>query len=403
MSNTEEKSVIIKILALYLLTTAIFLSILFGLYYDRGYGLIIHEKANDLREDFVAINRVIDKYGKFDTATLEEIKTLNLNTDFMISDKQGNVLYNHLDLPKPSKKLKKNGIYVSKGYIVIDFGSFKHHKHHKKISPIPPSFGYKIVMKGDAITPEIWGLRVKTAGFLLLCLLGVGLIAYFLLKLSLKPLQDKITFLDRFIKDTTHEINTPVSVILMSIERLNPQNIPGDDFKKINRIHIAAKTIASIYQNLVLHSFSPNTGQKNPINIQEILEQRLEFFTPLFAHKNLKIQTFLHPATIEANKDGVGCIIDNLLSNAVKYNKKGGEITIRLEPHCLSIQDSGCGMSEAEVHKIFERYARCNPSQGGFGIGLSLVGELCKHYGIEIKCQSEIGKGSAFLLRWQKA
>ncbi|PAF47978.1 hypothetical protein BKH41_06395 [Helicobacter sp. 12S02232-10] len=405
MSNYEERSVMVKILLLYLLTTAIFLSILFSLYYNRGYDLIIHEKANDLREDYAALSRVIDKNGKFDEKVFEEIKTLDLNTNFMIYDKSGNLLYDHLGMELPKNKIKKSGIYVSSGYILIDFNPIRRHKHHKKnsFSSPPSSFDYQIIMRGDCVISDIWHLRLKTMGFLLLCLSGVGFIAYFLLKLSLKPLKDKIAFLNRFIKDTTHEINTPVSVILMSIERLNKAKIADDDLKKFNRIHIAAKTIANVYQNLVLHNFSENVGQKICIDIKEILEQRLDFFTPLFAHKNLNIKTSLDSAKIYANKDGIRCIIDNLLSNAVKYNKKGGEIKIKLEPFCLSVSDSGCGINEKETRKIFERYTRCNTSQGGFGIGLALVGELCCCYGIEIECKSRIGEGSTFFLRWQKS
>ncbi|PAF46531.1 hypothetical protein BKH46_07250 [Helicobacter sp. 12S02634-8] len=403
MSNAEERSVITKILSLYLLTTFIFLSILFGLYYNKGYDGIIHDKANDLREDFVGLTRIIDRSGKFDTAVFKKVQALGLNLEFIIYDKSGKVLYDGLGLKldkKKFKKIRKNGAYVVDGYVLIDFNPLIRYKHHKNIYPFtpPPSFDYQIVMKGAYIVPEIWSLRLMTAGLLLLCLLCVGVVAYFLLWLSLRPLKDKITMLNRFIKDSTHEINTPVSVILMSIERLGKEGLKSDDLKKIERIHIAAKTIANIYQNLVLYSFSKNIGQDTHIDLKEILEQRLEFFTPLLVHKNLELLTDLKPASIYASKDALRCIIDNLLSNAIKYNKKGGKIQVTLQASSLRISDSGVGIDGREIDKIFDRYRRCDTSQGGFGIGLALVGELCARYGIKITCVSKLGIGSTFIL-----
>ncbi|PAF41268.1 hypothetical protein BKH45_07830 [Helicobacter sp. 11S03491-1] len=403
MSDNKEKSVIIKILSLYLITTAIFLIVLFGLYYDRGYNIIIHEKTNDLREDYGVLVRLIDKTGSFDEKVLRDLQILGLSSRLMIFDKKGDVLYNGIkDTLAQESFHQKNGIYVQKGYIMMNSSSLKHHKHHKKpfYPSLSPSFKYKIILKGASIVSDIWWLRVKTTGFLLLCLSGVGFIAYFLLKVSLKPLKERIEFLNHFIKDTTHEINTPISVILMSIQRLEKEEFSSNNFTKINRIDIAAKTLGSIYQNLMFYSFPENKNRRNLIDVKEVLEQRLEFFAPLIGQKNLQIQATLASAFISANKEGIGCILDNLLSNAIKYNKKDGNIIIMLNKGSLSIQDSGCGIETNQIHRIFKRYTRYNTSQGGFGIGLALVQELCQYYSIRIKCESEIGLGSVFRLEW---
>ncbi|PAF52609.1 hypothetical protein BKH44_00005 [Helicobacter sp. 13S00477-4] len=401
MSNPEEKSVIFKILLLYLLTTGIFLSIFFTIYYDRGYGLIIHEKSSDLREDYITLVQLIDKNGSFDNRVLEKIKILDLNRNFIIYDKLGNILYNKLEKYPKKKYFKGNGIHIFQGYIFIDFYQMRRYKHYKKQLPHPASFNYHIVMKGAYILPDIWHLRLKTAGFLLLSLIGVGMIAYSLLKLSLRPLQNKISFLDRFIKDTTHEINTPVSIILMSIERLDQKKFSSDNIKKINRIQVAAKTIASIYQNLLFYNFSKSIGEIKSIDMKTILEQRLDFFTPLLHQKHIKLNISLKPTSINANEDEIKCIIDNILNNAIKYNKPdGGQIWIDLKIGQLCIKDNGCGIKTELKDKIFERYSRFNDSQGGFGIGLALVKELCKRHKIKITYDSQPSKGSLFCLKW---
>lgn len=404
MSNDEEKSVILKILSLYIITTMIFLGIFFGAYYNRSYGLILHERSNELREVYEDLIRTLDKNHSINQHTLSELLNVNPNLHVMILDKNKVPVYNNLNMVLPEKYLnKKNGIYVFDGYVFIDSKPPKHRKIHKKNLSRSDLFSqYQVIIRGSNITSDIWWLRVKMIGFLLLSLLSVGVIAYFLLKFSLKPYKNKISFLNRFIKDTTHEINTPISVILMSIERIEKEEISESNLKKINRIHIAAKTLASIYRNIAFYSVAQQKDKSICVDVKELLEQRLEFFDPLFVQKNLNIRTSFAPSFINATIDEMGCVIDNLLSNAIKYNKKNGEIQINLEPNKLSIKDTGCGIYEENMKNIFERYIRYNHSQGGFGIGLALVKELCDRYGVAIKCESKVGEGSLFVLEWKK-
>ena len=104
---------------------------------------------------------------------------------------------------------------------------------------------------------------------------------------------------------------------------------------------------------------------------------------------------------IVASAEKMSCVIDNLLNNAIKYNKKGGHINIVLQKGLLSIADSGCGMPQTQMDRIFERYVRCNDFQGGFGIGLTLIKRICAEYNMKIEVQSVLGEGSKFTLLWR--
>lgn len=405
MSSNEEKAVVFKILSLYIITTGIFLVLFFGFYYSREYYLLLHQKSNDLKQDYSSLMRLIDKKGKFDLSIVDEMKKMDLDINFAIYDKKYDILYNNLDIPlDKTLSAKKKGFNIINGYVIMDSPPLSYHKYSKKdfnkSIKSHPSLAYHIIMKGSYIDSDIWWLRVRLVGFLLLSLMIVSIIAYFLLQLSLKPLKNKIVFLNRFIKDTTHEINTPISIILMSIERLQKKELSSENEKKINRIYIAAKTLANIYQNLTLNSFFPNQlMMKEKFDIKELLEQRLEFFTPLFLQKNLELKVFLKSSFVYASKDGIACIIDNLLSNAIKYNKTDGKVGVFLRQNKLCFYDNGYGIEDTQG--IFERYVRKNNSQGGFGIGLSLVKELCLEYNLNIKCNSLINQGSSFIITWK--
>lgn len=406
MSNSEEKSVILKILSLYIITTTIFLGIFFWAYYERSYRLVLHERSNELREAYTDVMEIINKNYADKQKILGDLSRFGVNLHLMLLDANKIPIYDNLGVELPSKYMdKKNGVFVFGGYIFIDSKPPKHLKIHKRgllKPPISQSLKYQIIIRGGNVVSDILWLRLKMIGFLLLCLFIVGMVAYFLLKLSLKPYKNKIAFLNRFIKDTTHEINTPISIIMMSIERLQTDGISSSNLKKINRIHIAAKTLASVYKNIAFYSTSKYAKLITTIDIKNLLEQRLDFFEPLFVQKNLKVITSLAPSFIDSNIDDMGCIIDNLLSNAIKYNKKNGEIIITLEANQLTIKDSGCGIGEEHMKNIFERYVRCNDAQGGFGIGLALIKEICDFYHISISCDSKVGEGSLFVLQWQK-
>jgi two-component system OmpR family sensor kinase len=103
------------------------------------------------------------------------------------------------------------------------------------------------------------------------------------------------------------------------------------------------------------------------------------------------------------NERFMGRIIDNLLSNAIKYNKKDGNIEIKLDENSLTISDTGVGFDQSKSQEIFERYARFNNSNGGFGLGLNIVKSLCDLYSIKIDVTSKKDIGTTFTLTWNNS
>jgi len=216
-------------------------------------------------------------------------------------------------------------------------------------------------------------------------------VGYFLLKILLRPMRESIYLLDRFIKDTTHELNTPVNAIMINIETISKDKLDEKNLKKLNRIDIAARTIANIYNDLTYITLKNRLISKNEkINLSELIKERVEFFKIILSQKRLSCKLDLkEDIFLEIDKNKITRVIDNLLSNAIKYNKKGGTIYIRLEDNYFEIEDSGIGMNSDEVKNIFKRYSRFNDSVGGFGIGLNIVWEIAQEYDLKIDVQSK--------------
>jgi len=232
----------------------------------------------------------------------------------------------------------------------------------------------------------------------LLFMAGVG---YFLAKLFIRPMKNSIILLNDFIKDTTHELNTPVSTILTNIEtiRTDDERIR----KKIGRIEIAARTIATIYDDLtylLLHQKIPSKVER--IDIAELLRQRIDYFKPLASSKKIRFITRLEPSYLRADRKKITRLIDNILSNAIKYNRPGGTIEVESFAGGFSIKDSGIGIPKERIREIFERYKRLSKAEGGFGIGMHIVYMIAREFGLDIKIDSEVDKYTKVSVLWKK-
>ena len=254
-----------------------------------------------------------------------------------------------------------------------------------------------IVLKESNLSGVMLELRMKIIGYLILSFLFMGIVGYFLARLFLSPVRQKIESLDHFISDTTHELNTPVSAILMTI-----QSLKGCDPRKLKRLEASAKRLSTVYGSLTYRLQEEAMGQGStqiePLSVTSLVRERIDYITELAESKHLKIEVELYDLNAAIDRESVIRLLDNLLSNAIKYSDPGGRIMVSVIGKKLIIADEGIGIEKAVQKDIFNRYKRANKERGGFGIGLDIVLSICKHYGIRIDLQSGKGKGSRFIL-----
>jgi len=250
----------------------------------------------------------------------------------------------------------------------------------------------------------IWQTRIwkditiyGSIAFLLFMVFGL-----YLAKLFLKPMRDSIMLLDRFIKDTTHELNTPLSAILANIEMMDKDVMIEKNRKKLERINIAAKTVSTLYKDLTYLTLEQEKENEDEVlDVKQIIQDRVEYFDVLARSKQITFDLSLEDATIVMDKRKFMRVIDNLISNAIKYNKRNGKIQIILEKGRLTIIDTGIGIPDEKIPFMFDRYLRFNKSEGGFGIGLSIVKKILDEYGVKIEVHSQEGSGTRMVLVWQ--
>jgi len=220
----------------------------------------------------------------------------------------------------------------------------------------------------------------------------MGVVGYFLGRLFLKPVREQIESLDNFISDTTHELNTPISAILMTI-----QSLKEVEPKKLKRLEASAKRLSIMYSSLT-YRLEGKVEPSELLCFADIVKERVEYVKELIDSKRLHITLDLEPTQVLMPRTSSYRLIDNLLSNAIKYSDVGDSIFITLKDNVLKVKDTGIGIDKKVQDDIFNRYQRANEERGGFGIGLNIVLSICKKYKIKLGLESKKGEGSTFIL-----
>lgn len=276
----------------------------------------------------------------------------------------------------------------------------------------PDGDEYRVVVLLN-VTPYFYVThRYKSYGLLavgILCLISV-LAASILANNAVKPLDEAYRKQKEFVSDASHELKTPLSVLLTYIEILQqqPQNA-----KALQVMKDETKNMSGLIENLLAltrleNTEKPTTQELNAADIIIPLVERLNT-----VHKDRK-----QPIKIICSKDikvkmsqqHFERLLTILLDNALKYTPADKEILIKAATgeHNVKIEiaDQGIGIKNDDLPHIFERFYRAdkgrNRQNGGFGLGLSLALDIVQKYKGRIKVQSEFGKGTTFFINLPK-
>ena len=373
--NRDEKRAYYSFLAIYTSSFVILISIIAFLYYK-----------NEIKtQNKMCVTSMQNR------ALLIEAKLLKYNSLNFLHGNSSNVGLFDKDKKSIYSKLKSKQINFSSQIFMQDgFAYFV-----KKLDPAIKGVSY-IVIEDLNIKTDVNRVKVILFFAVFFSTIFIALMGYYLSRLLLKPLKDKIKQIDRFIKDSAHELNTPITALLMSVSKLK-QSSSKDD-KLLNHISISSKQISQTYNQISHLAFSDISDEDEVIKLdlkKEILKS-VDFFKEIAQSKQNKIILDLELFWIKIDQQSVQKIINNLLSNAIKYNKFQKDIKICLKNGILSIKDKGVGIELQNQEEIKKRYIRATSLEGGFGIGLDIVNLICQKYNLSLDIKSQINKGSTF-------
>ncbi|MGJ0362934.1 HAMP domain-containing histidine kinase [Aliarcobacter cryaerophilus] len=378
LTSSEKKS-FFSFLALYLGSSFILMLIALFFYYQNEKTLYLDLVKSNMQN---IVSKVSNEIIISHMLDVEFDKNIYLNNqDYTISfyDKDKNLLFGNLD---EKLNFEQNFYNDEEKLIIVDSSTVGH-------------LGiWYIALKDNSLKEKISNLKLNIFLIFLIFYTIIAIVSWSLAKLFLKPIKNERERLNNFIKDTTHELNTPISAIIMSCEDDNLTK------KQLDRIKFSAKRVSEIYKDLT-YIFLGNIEKKSldKIDLSKVIKEEIINFEPMIARKRLKINLNIEEFFYEINKDDFIRLFNNLFSNAIKYNKTDGNIDIILLNRELIIKDSGIGISKDKIKDIFNRYYRATNQSGGFGLGLNIVNMICKTYNIKIDLQSLENIGSTFTLK----
>ncbi|MGJ0319372.1 sensor histidine kinase [Aliarcobacter cryaerophilus] len=378
LTSSEKKS-FFSFLALYLGSSFILMLIALFFYYQNEKTLYLDLVKSNMQN---IVSKVSNEIIISHMLDVEFDKNIYLNNqDYTISfyDKDKNLLFGNLD---EKLNFEQNFYNDEEKLIIVDSSTVGH-------------LGiWYIALKDNSLKEKISNLKLNIFLIFLIFYTIIAIVSWSLAKLFLKPIKNERERLNNFIKDTTHELNTPISAIIMSCEDDNLTK------KQLDRIKFSAKRVSEIYKDLT-YIFLGNIEKKSldKIDLSKVIKEEIINFEPMIARKRLKININIEEFFYEINKDDFIRLFNNLFSNAIKYNKTEGNIDIILQNRELIIKDSGIGISKDKIKDIFNRYYRATNQSGGFGLGLNIVNMICKTYNIKIDVQSLENIGSTFTLK----
>ena len=217
----------------------------------------------------------------------------------------------------------------------------------------------------------------------------------------------------RFVSDASHELKTPLASIrlltdsILQADHMDSETAReflidiGEEAERLTRITEKLLTLTRLDTAHEFHTA--------PVDVKAVVERVEHMLTPLARAAEVELKLSLESGCIiRATEDDLYQVAFNLMENAVKYNLPGGTVTVTLEREgdqvVLRVEDTGVGIPEADLPKIFDRFYRVDKARsraaGGTGLGLSIVRDTVRQHGGTVTARRREPEGTCFEVRF---
>jgi len=251
----------------------------------------------------------------------------------------------------------------------------------------------------DDLDARVFLFLIVSAGISALTF-GVGL---FFARRSLKPAEHMVQRLEQFTQDASHELRTPLTAIGTSLD-LALQKADNKDL--ITSAKRELKGMATLVERLLelarLDAFALKIER---VDMTALVKDVVTTHQPAAKGKSVTIATVTtEGVALDADPALVRQVVSNLVANAIKFNKLGGSVTVVLTKASLTVVDTGKGISQESIGKIFDRFFQEDDARStgnrGLGLGLALSKRIAELHNWSLSVRSKEGKGSEFTMRF---
>jgi heavy metal sensor kinase len=229
-------------------------------------------------------------------------------------------------------------------------------------------------------------------------------------------LESAVSRISQFTADASHELRTPVAVVRLAAENALRKMRAETDYRgALERIQQQAEGMTRLIEDLLFLARADVQGQWEPefqtVDLAEVAATAAADLQSLAIQKSLDLRIELPEGVAAVWGDDLSLrrMVVILLDNAVKYTRPGGEVALRVfkdtDKYLLAVSDTGIGISENDLPRLFERFVRADPSRnkesGGHGLGLAIAKAIIQAHDAQIHVNSRPGGGSTFTVSFR--
>lgn len=213
----------------------------------------------------------------------------------------------------------------------------------------------------------------------------------------------------QFTANASHELRTPITVILAQCDRAKRKDVTREDhLRSITVIEEQSQRMSGLVQSLLSLTRLSQGTDRYPMatgDLSALVEGCCEGFMPS-DYRGISFEKDIESG-VEAKFNGelISRLVHNLLQNAYKYGRENGHVWLGLKKSGdtvrLSVRDDGIGIDAMDLPRVWQRFWQADPSRGedgGSGLGLAMVEEIARLHGGKATVESEPGKGSEFII-----
>ena len=212
-----------------------------------------------------------------------------------------------------------------------------------------------------------------------------------------------------FTANVSHELKTPLTSISGYAELIESGMAQGEDSVKFaGKIkNESARMLALIGDILRLSELDSigDTPLADEIDLKAVAEDCRERLTQQAEKRGIIMTVSGESSAVTGSRTELGELVYNLVDNAIKYNRENGNIEIKISEKKLIVADTGLGIPQESIPRIFERFYRIDKSRsrakGGTGLGLSIVRHIAEHHGAKIDVESTLGVGTSITVTFR--
>ena len=231
---------------------------------------------------------------------------------------------------------------------------------------------------------------------------------------AVKPVEEAWNRQRRFAADASHELKTPLTVIMSNAGLIAASLKPTDseDKRRIAYIQAEAGRMKQLVEELLFLARSDAerlTAEKTHLDLSFLIESCALNFEPVAFDQGKLIETDVEPdLMIDGEEAKLRQLAEILLDNACKYSEPGSMIRVSLKQSSekklrFTVTSQGTPLTKEEQKQIFERFYRADPSRGktgGYGLGLAIAQEITRMHGGKIWAESDGEKGNSFIVEF---